>query len=77
MVLESQGLFVIGNYDVVDVGSFADKAAGLGVFGSALMKVGTDSVAQALGFADVDDFPIRIFVQVHPWGSREAANFGL
>jgi len=62
VVLESESFFLVVDKDVVDVASFGDEGAGLDVGEAIFVEIAANAGAQELGFADVDDLRVGIFV---------------
>ena len=75
VVFERQRLALVGHDDVLDIDGLAQQAAGLGVFGGAVEKVGAHPGPQVLGLADVNDLAFGVLVEIHAGIGRQSANF--
>ena len=75
VVFEGEGFLFVVDQDVVDVDGFADQGAGFDVAELVLGEVAADAVAQAFGFADVDDPAAGVLVQIHSGREGELAYF--
>ncbi len=70
IVLERERFFVVVDLDKIDVPRLADQRSGFGVGQPVLVEIASDARAKALRFADIDDFPVRILVQIHAGRGR-------
>ena len=75
VVLEGQGLLLIGNEDVVEIDGLAHEGAGLGVGLVGFKQVRANARTEVLRLADVDDLALRIFVEVDARLGGEGADF--
>ena len=71
---ENEGFdFVVGNNDF-HIGDLPDQLISLDavteIARAARLEVRTDAIAQVFGFADVNDFPARVFVQIDAGRAR-------
>ena len=71
---ENEGFdFIVGDNEL-HIGDLSDEFFcfnAVGEFaGAAGLKIRTDTVAQVLGLADVNDFSRRVFVQIYAWRAR-------
>ena len=73
---ENECLGFIISDDKLDIGDLMDQLFGLDAVTElappARLKIRTNAITQVLGFADIDDFPSGVFVQIH---TRRARNF--
>src|SRR6185295_6938685 len=77
--LENKGLGFIVSDDKFDVGDLVDQLLSLDavteIATPARLKIRAHAIAQVLGFADVNDFPAGVFVQIHARRARNLFQF--
>ncbi len=75
IVLEREGLMLVGHRDVIHVDRLAHQRAGLGVSLRRSQEVGAHAGAQVLGLADVDHLALGVLVEIAAGEGREGADF--
>ena len=75
VVLQRQRLFVVGDDDVIHVHCLAHQCSGLGIGNPPFVKIGADTVAQALSLAYIDDLTFGVLVEVHAGRRRNRTDF--
>src|SRR6476469_177127 len=77
--LENECFGFIISDDKLDIGDLMDQLFGLDAVTEfappARLKIRTNAITQVLGFADIDDFPGVVLVQIHTRRARNLFQF--
>jgi hypothetical protein len=70
IVLKRERFLVVVDLDEVDIPSLTDQGSRFSVSKPVLVEVAPDARTKALGFSDINDFPVPLFVLIHAWQGR-------
>ena len=75
VVLESKGLMLVGDENVLDIDGLSHERAGFGVGLRRFKQIRADAGAQVFGLADIDHFAFCVLVEIHPGLGGKCADF--
>ena len=75
VVLEREGLVLVGDGDVLEIHGLAHQRAGLGIGLRGRKEVAAHTRAQVLGLADIDDLALGVLVEITAGAGGQGSDF--